>query len=199
MTNIQIDLNDPRTAKIAEVISNKTSKKIIIELTEKELSETELSKSLKLPSNTINYNVKKLEASGLIEKTGKFFWSVKGKRIHRYKLSNKKITISPKSLSKGIIPTILISSALALGIKLFIGNPHLRPTSTTESLQVADSAQGSTAIAVDESIKSVEPSTITDQLSSVLMSNEWAWFLLGSLVAILIFLLINSMKGGKNG
>ena len=45
-SSIMIDLDDPRTAKIADVISNKTTKKILAELAERELSGGELSSAL---------------------------------------------------------------------------------------------------------------------------------------------------------
>ena len=64
---ISIDLNDPRSAKIAEVIRNKTCKRILGLIAEKEVSESEISSELSLPMNTIGYNVKKLVDSGLIE------------------------------------------------------------------------------------------------------------------------------------
>ena len=99
MTNsILIDLNDPRTESIADVISNKTAKKILESLAEKELSQSEIALKLSMPANTVEYNIKQLESSGLIEKSKGFLWSVKGKRINKYRLSNKRIIISPKSI-----------------------------------------------------------------------------------------------------
>ena len=81
---IVFDLDDPRISNLADVISNKTSKKILNYLAEKESSETEISIDLKLPANTVNYNIKKLLETGLIEKTKNHFWSVKGKKILIY-------------------------------------------------------------------------------------------------------------------
>ena len=63
--SIMIDLNDPRTEKIADVISNKTSKKILTLLADNELSESEIAKGIGAPMNTVGYNIKKLE--GLLD------------------------------------------------------------------------------------------------------------------------------------
>ncbi len=193
-----IDLDDPRTDKIADVISNKTSKKILSFLAERELSETEISKSLNIPINTIEYNINKLEQAGLIEKIKGFYWSQKGKKIYKYKISNKKIVISPRSILKGIIPAILTTSIIALGIKLFVG---IESTQTQKQTIIEDmpiiTSEGAGAIA-EEASRIAEPQI--SQLPNLLSStNAWAWFMLGALTAILIFLIWNStkMKGGK--
>ena len=75
---LNIDLNDPRAGAIAEVMANNTCKKILEALAEKEMSVTEISQSLNMPLNTIDYNIKKLLSAGLIIPTKEFFWSVKG-------------------------------------------------------------------------------------------------------------------------
>lgn len=206
-SSILIDLDDPRTARIADAISNKTSKRILASLAEQELSETELSKNLVLPANTINYNIKRLEESGLIEKTSGYFWSVKGKRIHRYKVSNKKIVISPKSMIKGVLPAIIISGLITIGIKMFVGvqsqieQKALDAPSIAEKTAEYAGAAGSSGISASEKV-------ITETISqpiqtAIASSNSWAWFLFGALMALLILVLWNSfsinLKGGKNG
>ena len=193
--SIMIDLDDPRTDKIADVISNKTSKKILSFLAEQELSETELSKALNIPINTIEYNINKLEEVSLIEKAKGFYWSQKGKKIYKYKISDKKIIISPKSIMKGIIPSLLITAIIALGIKFFVGieSPQIQQKTITEdtSIIASEGARGIAEIA-EPSISQIYPNLISS-------TNAWAWFLMGALTAILIFLIWNStkMKGGK--
>ncbi|MCL6500851.1 MAG: helix-turn-helix domain-containing protein, partial [Candidatus Pacearchaeota archaeon] len=86
---LMVSLEDPRTRKIAAVLSNKTCKKIIDMLAEKEASKSEIAKALKIPLNTTEYNVNKLVEAGLIEKSKNYFWSAKGKKIEIYKISNK--------------------------------------------------------------------------------------------------------------
>ncbi len=104
---INMDLDDPRAGKIAEVLSNKTCKKILGVLAENEMTESEVAAELGLPLNTVGYNVKKLVSAGLIEKIGGFLWSVKGKRIHKYKVSNKKIVISPRVNFNKILASLI--------------------------------------------------------------------------------------------
>src|SRR3989338_2079201 len=117
--SILVELDDPRTGKIADAISNKTAKKILGALSEKEMSESELAKILETGLNTIEYNIKKLVEAGLIEKVGGFLWSIKGKRIYRYRVVNKKIVILPKKIIRGVLPAVLISGIVAFGIKLW--------------------------------------------------------------------------------
>ena len=175
-SSILVDLDDPRTAKIADVISNKTSKKILSLLKDKEMSESDIASQLNMPLNTIEYNIKKLESVGLIEKISGFLWSEKGKRIHKYKVSNKKIIISPKSLTKGIIPAILGSTLITLIIKII----------ADRQIPLLSKAQDSTIVI--ESSK-VAQDTLVTASSSAATSNVAAWFFLGALTTILIFIL----------
>ncbi len=109
---LNIDLYDSRTEAIAEVMTNKTCKKILDMLAEGEMSESEIASAMNIPLNTVGYNIKKLLSAGLIEKTKDVFWSVKGKRIPRYKLANKKIIISPKRMVPAAIPAMVIGAVL---------------------------------------------------------------------------------------
>jgi uncharacterized secreted protein with C-terminal beta-propeller domain/ribosomal protein S25 len=123
---ISINLNDKRSKKIAEVLGNKTCKKIIDYLAEtKQVSEKDIADFLNIPINTAEYNLKKLLETGLVEKTKNFFWSKKGKKILMYKLAKKHIIISPKSKPnltalKTIIPVIATIAFLAILISLII-------------------------------------------------------------------------------
>lgn len=93
-----VDIDDPRASAIAEVMSNKTAKKILSLISEKEVSESDIASELNIPLNTVGYNIDKLLKAGLIERSKNFFWSVKGKKIPTYRLSNRKILISPKKM-----------------------------------------------------------------------------------------------------
>src|SRR3989338_6656651 len=116
---ILMDMNDERTKKVAEVMGNATCKKIVEFLAEtKEASEKDISDALGIPINTAEYNLKKLIESGLVEKTKNFFWSVKGRKIDMYRLSNKKILISPRTFVKGVVPALIAVVLGAFGIKV---------------------------------------------------------------------------------
>jgi len=118
---ILIGLDDERAKDVADVLTNKTCKKILNYLSDvKEASEQDIAKALEIPINTVEYNLNKLVKSGLVEKAKNFFWSVKGKKIGMFKLAKKYIIISPKSKRvdmkalKTILPVILIAAILVL-------------------------------------------------------------------------------------
>ena len=104
-----IDLDDPYTGKIAEVMSNRTCKKILNVLSEKEMSEGDIAKMLGIPLNTVEYNLNKLLNVKLIQKSEKYFWSERGKKIPVYKLADKKIVISSKTSQKNYVPVLAVS------------------------------------------------------------------------------------------
>ena len=128
---IMMGIDDERSKKVAEILGNKTCKKIIDHLSEtNEASEKDIADALSIPINTVEYNLKKLLDSGLIDKTKNFFWSKKGKKIDMYKLARKHIVISPKSKPsysalKTIIPVIATIAVLALLILLMFNNNDL--------------------------------------------------------------------------
>ena len=201
---VSIDINDPRSLKIAEALSNPTCKKILNLLAEQDLSATDISDKIKLPLNTIGYNLDKLMDSGLIEKSKSFFWSVKGKKIPTYRLSNKKIMISPKSIgAKGIIPALLGS----LLVTAFLASTNLFNSIQTKTAEVAsnqltaDYAPNAASGVATEISKIMPPNYCPDIIQTCSSQPIWAWFILGSLFAILFYLIWNSisrkMKGGN--
>ncbi len=120
---IMMKMDDPRSKKVAEVLGNKTCKKILDYLAENtEKSEEDISKELKVPINTIEYNLKKLLESGLVEKAKNFFWSKRGKKIDLYKLAKKHIIISPKHTRPNMknLKTILPVFATILAVLLIV-------------------------------------------------------------------------------
>jgi len=196
---LTLNLDDENSSVIAEVLANKTCKKILVLLSEKDFSETDISKQLKLPLNTIEYNLNKLIKAQLIEKSNQFFWSVKGKKIPTYRLANKKIIISTKSKVKGIIPTILASGLFALLIKYYNSSKEIinNPTMLTETTEkAADLAYAAASGSVESNSCSIQQS-LTNSLSNVgILQSTWIWFLIGALFGLIAFLIFNNLKGG---
>ena len=205
-----IGLDDKRSKKIAEVIGNKTCKKIIDYLSEtKEASEKDIADKLAIPINTAEYNLNKLIESGLIEKTKNFFWSVKGRKIDMYKLSNKKIIISPKSSFKGILPAFVAVLTGSFIIKVITDKLSYANYASQELFVngevrniVSDAGTG----ALKASVKDVQTtSSFAPSIQNICLntnsicSQAWAWFLFGGLITILVFLLINQYKKMKGG
>ncbi len=126
---ILMNLDDDRSKKVAEAISNPSCKKILDYIaSNKEKSEEDISKDLAMPINTVEYNLKKLLESGLIEKSKNFFWSKRGKKINLYKPANRHIVISPKSkrpdmnILKTIVP-VIIAFVVVIAAILLLSNP----------------------------------------------------------------------------
>jgi DNA-binding transcriptional ArsR family regulator len=205
---LMIDLDDERAEKIAEVITNKTCKKILSALAEKEMSESEISSELGIPLNTVGYNIDKLIGAGLIEKAEKSFWSVKGKKVHSYRVSNKRIVISPKrKLVRGVLPAVLVAGLAAIGIKIWEITDAARLSEVGESAgdasgamltsiqNVSDSAIASVA---GEKVMSGAVNNVSDVANLTqpyagiaLAGNYWLWFIFGAIVALGIFILWN--------
>jgi DNA-binding transcriptional ArsR family regulator len=201
---VVIDLNDPRSTKIAEALANPTAKKILNLLAESELSATDIANKLKIPLNTATYNLDNLTKSGLIEPTNKFLWSVKGKKINSYRLSNKKIVISPKSFSmKGIIPAILGTALVATLVKLFSSSISSIQSSNdvinTLSSEVSPRAADMAAAGTSELAKMISPDYYQPIVQACSSQPIWAWFLLGGLCALLIVLIWNSISNKVKG
>ncbi|MBI2044599.1 beta-propeller domain-containing protein [Candidatus Pacearchaeota archaeon] len=135
---IMMNLDDDRSKKVAEAISNPTCKKILNYLAEnKDKSEEDIAKDLAMPINTVEYNLKKLLESGLIEKSKNFFWSKRGKKINLYKPANRHIIISPKSkrpnmdVLKTILP-VIIALVVVVAAVLLLSNPPQEQTASND-------------------------------------------------------------------
>ncbi len=183
---LMLDLDDDKISSLADVISNKTCKKIINYLAEREANETEIARDLKLPANTVNYNVKKLLEAGLIEKSKNFFWSVKGRKIPMYKIANKKIVISPRSkgVIKSVIGSILIVGAGSLVLRTYQGNFY---SADNVKVSSADYASEGALVGGDAAVRAGE--SVVNSVG--VMPEVWLWFLLGGSVALIVFMVLN--------
>jgi DNA-binding transcriptional ArsR family regulator len=196
MTNksVMLDLDDPKTGKIAEVIGNKTAKRILGVIAEKEMSESEIAKELGVALNTVGYNIKKLKGAGLIEPVKGFLWSVKGKRIQKYKVTNKRIVISPRVGVGGILPALAVSVLGALGLKMFYDSKFEEVSIINTGL---DSGSKVSMVAESSGAASVNGiSAVQSKANSVLinMPDVWVWFLLGALTVLLVLIVWNWRK-----
>ena len=176
-----ISMDDERAKKLADVLGNKTCRKIIDLLAEKDASEKDIADELRIPINTTEYNLKKLLDAEIIEKSKSFFWSSKGKKIDIYKLSNKSIIISPKnkisSKIKSVVPALLISLVGAISIKYYYTLQITRQS--TEDFFV-------------------KATTAAEEAGNLFTASQpfpvWGWFLAGALLALLILTILNWRK-----
>ncbi len=169
--------DDEKAGDLAEALKGKTSRKILEFLSEnKNVSEKDIAEELKLPLNTIEYNLKKLLKSELIEKSKKFFWSKKGKKIILYNRSKKHIVISPKSIKprysklKSLIPVVLITGFIFMFLSAYFVNQVSFGTKSSEMI-------GSS------------PENIVSSFPNYLIG-----FILGALVGLMLYFVWSKIK-----
>ncbi|MBI2451935.1 winged helix-turn-helix transcriptional regulator [Candidatus Pacearchaeota archaeon] len=190
--SIMVELEDPRAEVIAEVLTNKTAKKILGLLSEREMSGSEIANELGVPINTISYNMKKLIDSGIAEKTNKILWSVKGRKMDIYRIVNKRIVISPRQRFKGILPALIGSVLVAFGLKIW---------SDARSVGVAKRQIEVTSdiLAQRAGEFAAETATKGQSILDLFLINEniWIWFLIGALTGLTIFIVWNFWSWGR--
>jgi DNA-binding transcriptional ArsR family regulator len=186
-----ISLEDEKIKALSEVLGNSTCKKIIDLLSEQELSETDISKKLKIPMNTAEYNLKKLIKSGLVEQKKEFFWSVKGKKIIQYRLSNKDILISSKKSKydsvKRFVPVVLISGLGALLIGHLSSQTLINSAVGATKASPAPLMLGAERMAEDSGVANLS----VNHLTSIFNLNPAIWFFTGVLFALIVLLITN--------
>ncbi|MCW8965614.1 MAG: hypothetical protein OQK82_02860, partial [Candidatus Pacearchaeota archaeon] len=138
---------------------------------------------------------KKLLKSGLVEKEKEFFWSKKGKKIIMYKVSNKSVIISPKkeinSKLKSLIPAVLLTGASTFAIYTYEkikgaqnlverGIDITTPSLANKFYEVGISKEVAQTVTLDAIKNTSTP--------------LWFWFLLGALITIIIFSILNWKK-----
>ena len=200
-----VSLDDPKMKSLSEVFGNKTCKRIIDYLAEnEEASQKDLSDALDMPINTVEYNIKKLIESGLIQKRKNFFWSKKGKKIVMYELSNKSIVISPRKSAaekfKSLIPAFMLTLVGTFAIWVY---EKLHFASSDLSNSVSDSVmQKGVEVAVSapslayDSANQVARTTVNhaSDVFSTHPSPLWMAFLGGALLVLLIVSIVNWRK-----
>lgn len=192
---ISVELGDERAGRIAEVIGNKTCMKILELISENEMSESEISENLKIPMNTANYNVKKLREAGLIEESKGFLWSVKGKRIKKYKVADKKIIISPSKKIKGLLSTLIISGLITVGLKLWSDSMDVSVKSIADSSaeKFVESASSASSALMAKAPEVIEVGN--NAVGNIIQyGNPALWFIIGVIVALLLVVLFNWRK-----
>ncbi|HJX49986.1 MAG TPA: helix-turn-helix domain-containing protein [Candidatus Nanoarchaeia archaeon] len=190
---IMLNMKDEKSGKIAEILANKTCKRILSLLADKNASESDIASELEIAINTAEYNIKKLVEAGLIEKA-EHWWSVKGKKIPIYKLANKYIVIAPKTSSKilkNFVPVVLLSGIAAFFIRFFTQNnfnSQLARDGGDKFIEAAPQASG----AVNSAVSNL------GLWDKILAMPSWEWFLIGALFAILVFLILTIVRGLNN-
>ena len=100
---ILVNLKESESKKLAQVISNDSSRKILDYLSEnKDGTASDIAKALGIPLSTAHYNLKALLKARLIQ-VDEFHYSPKGKEVDHYKLSNKFVVIAPTAAPESLL------------------------------------------------------------------------------------------------
>jgi predicted transcriptional regulator len=197
---IMVSLDDEKSKAVADVLSSKTCKTIIGYLAEnKEASEKDLADKLDIPLNTVEYNLKKLIESGFVQRRKNFFWSKKGKKIVMYELSNKSIIISHKKpikeKIKSIIPPVILTAVGAFAIWVYGAISASLSSSCSSGLLSGTGACAYKSVnAAAVPVAASGAIQVASAATTIVSSPLWEWFLLGGLIAIFIFSVINWRK-----
>ncbi len=216
---VMVSLKDEKSKKLAEVISNKTARKILDILTKKEYTESELAKELSLPISTIHYNLKHLMKAKLVT-VDEFHYSEKGKEVNHYKLANKFVIITPSETPpdfmdklKKILPITLLVTASAVLLKVFnfftLGPATMMSKSgeslvRTASPEVFTIAEEAADMAVEEVAEEAVQDTafyaaepMSEAISTIPYTEYLFWFLIGVIFSLFIYILIEYIKNRR--
>lgn len=191
-----VSLEEKKAKKIAEVINNDTSRKIIDFLAKKDATESELSKELDIPISTIHYNIKQLQEAGLIV-VEEFHYSKKGKEVNHYALANKYIIITPMNQDskfldalKKILPITIITAGVAFIMQL-LNTLTLSRSNTLMSVEsvMMDETSGAGAA------KMMAAAPVAQEIARpALQTAPAAYFLIGGLAVIIIYFVYEFVK-----
>jgi len=188
---LMFSLEDGKTEKLAEVLGNKTSRKILSLLAEGELSESEISKKLDIPLNTVGYNIKKLKEVGMI-KEKKHFFSVRGKRVPIYSVLNKDIVISPKEPKSKFRESFLVISLSAIFTAFILWYEKIKVPVEEAVFSARNQAPLLLEKAGDGAVATSESSVFSGGFGTV------GWFLLGIWILILFIVIWMNIKSNKD-
>lgn len=191
-----LSLEDNKAKKIANIISNESCKKILDYLSEKDATETQIVKELKLPASTVHYNLKQLFDVKLID-WEEAHYSEKGKQVKHYTLANKYIVIAPKNdnssikdILKSIMPTTLLTILGAGALYLFPKIEYGTETFSAKSTEmVAMDTQMEMSRAAPMAVEVVQ-----ENILHIIISSNWFWFLIGAIFSLSIYLIIEKYR-----
>ncbi len=201
-----VSLKESRTKKLAQVITNDTSVKILDYLANREAAtETEIAQALKIPISTAHYNLQALMDTKMV-KWDKFHYSEKGKEVRHYTLANKYILIAPgreiglREKLKGVLPitgillaatfTIQYLSSRAWGLARSAGGIQEKAlmTATDEAAQIM-------AVSAPEAAELAAPQV---SIFAGLSQSIAFWFAIGAFSALILYILARWLDDKKS-
>jgi len=167
--NVLVSLGDSRMKEIAEVLGSASCVRILELLGEEDLTISDISERLDMKINTADYNVKKLVGAGLVEGTG-HWWSVKGRKMVVYRVSNKRIVISPKkSNAKKFLWVLGLTGVIGVWLRSLLGeSSNLAVKGAGDAMLMQDAIFEATpemeALAVDVGANNTVVQTVGDSI-----------------------------------
>ena len=178
-----VSLEEDKAKKLAQVISNDTARKILDFLSDKDATESELAKALKIPLSTIHYNMKQMVDAKLVT-DDKYTYSEKGKEIIHYSLANKYVIIAPKNTEgikdklKLFLPVLGLSAGAAYLVNLFkaVSLENLSSAKMMAAPMMMDESADMAVAEFSRTVAQIQPVTNEQNLA--------IWFLFGSIFAL---------------
>lgn len=199
VNEILVSLGDENLKGLGEVLGSKSCVKILELLAIKDLAVSDIARELKMKINTTDYNVKKLVKVGLIEKSG-HWWSVKGKKMPVYQVTNKKIVISPRSsVAKKFLWVLGLTGAAGIWIRsltrpadsVFMGNEMVMEDAVFKAapqpMEMMASNVGISQSVVDSVSDVGFWASLASWASNGMTLTGPEWFLIGAWSAIVLF------------
>ena len=138
--------------------------------------------------NTVDYNVKKLVRAGLIEKSS-HWWSVKGRKMITYKVSDRKIIISPKKFTGKIFTWAFGLTGFTALIFRWLANNQWTNVARHE-IFTEDAVFGAPKMeALSAGVREVAIQPISDIGFWAGLAN-WEWILLGAWLTLVLFFIL---------
>ncbi len=193
---ILLSLKEEESKKLAQIISNDTSRKILDALSEKESTESDLARRLGIPISTVHYNLQALVKGKLVE-ADEYHYSKKGKEILHYKLANKYVIIAPKS-TFGIKEKL--RKILPVGIFALLGTFGIYLFDMQETVFRGSGVKEAAMDTAPRMLQATSKEAISEPLFSVLMTEPAVWFLTGCIFTLILIVLVEYMiykRGGK--
>ncbi|MBU0756980.1 MAG: helix-turn-helix domain-containing protein [Nanoarchaeota archaeon] len=193
-----VSLKEDKAKKLAQVLSNDTSRNILDYLSKHEnATETKLAKDLDIPLSTIHYNLTHLVAARLV-KNEDFTYSEKGKEVVHYSLSNKIVIIAPKNMeTEGLrekllkfLPVFLVISATTAAIQYFKRLSQPVFNAVPQAFGVAKSAADSMMEESVEMVARAAPSAQIIEVQPHFFDNIAVWFFIGAVFGVMVLLII---------
>jgi len=193
---LMVSLEDDQAHALANVLSNKSCRKILEHLADKQDTETGIAKALGMAASTVHYNLSQLKKGGLVE-VEEFHYSKKGKVVNHYKLSNQYILIAPKSSFglkeklKSLLPVIPLAGGIGLALSYLSPSSPVSPKPAMFARQAAAPMAESAMADGARAVAAVQP------LSAPVDPSFWAttdWgllFFIGAMAALLLSLLVD--------